>query len=205
MKDLKLELVYIPINEIVPYVNNTRKHSQNHIDQIKTSINEFGMCSPIGIHNGTIIYGHGRFEALKQLKYEEAPVVDLSHLTETQRKALTIADNKIGDNSEFDEDLLKLELLHLDDEEFDYSELGFDFVFDIEENDNEEFEPELATEERSLIRNMTFTVSDEQHEIIELCLKLAKKHELHDPAGLNENNNGNALYYICEEFKKNVG
>ena len=62
------------------------------------------MCTPIGIHNDTIVYGHGRWEALKQLDYKEIPTLDLSHLTEAQRKAFTIADNKIGDNSSWDED-----------------------------------------------------------------------------------------------------
>jgi len=203
-KDLKLELKYIPLSDITPYVNNTRKHPQDQIDQIKASIKEFGMCTPIGLHNGTIVYGHGRYEALKQLDYDEAPTIDLSHLSEAQRKALVIADNKIGDNSEFDEDLLKLELLELDELNFDYSKLGFDFEFDIEDMEDEEFLPDLPNGDREPIRNMTFTVSDEQHEKIEECLKLAKEFPLQDPAGVNENGNGNALYYICEMFKNTV-
>ena len=104
LKDLKLQIVYKPINSILGYINNTRVHSQEQIDQIKSSIIEFGMCTPIGIHNDTIVYGHGRHEALKQLGYDEIPTLDLSHLTEAQRKAFTIADNKIGDNSSFDEE-----------------------------------------------------------------------------------------------------
>ena len=133
LKDLKLQIVYKPINSILGYVNNTRVHPQEQIDQIKSSIIEFGMCTPIGIYNDTIVYGHGRHEALKQLGYDEVPTLDLSHLTEAQRKAFTIADNKIGDNSSFDEDLLKLELMYLDEIGFDYSNLGFDFEFDIKE------------------------------------------------------------------------
>ena len=146
LKDLKLQIVYKPINSILGYVNNTRVHPQEQIDQIKSSIIEFGMCTPIGIHNDTIVYGHGRHEALKQLGYNEIPTLDLSHLTEAQRKAFTIADNKIGDNSSFDEDLLKLELMSLDELEFDYSNLGFDFVFDTEEL-NDENEINLKDEE----------------------------------------------------------
>lgn len=203
-KDLKLQIVYKPINSILGYVNNTRVHSQEQIDQIKSSIIEFGMCTPIGIHNDTIVYGHGRHEALKQLGYDEVPTLDLSHLTEAQRKAFTIADNKIGDNSSFDEDLLKLELMSLDEMGFDYSNLGFDFEFDIEELNDEEFEPIIKTGDREPIRNMTFTVSDEQHELIEEVLKLAKEYPLQDPAGINENSNGNALYYICEVFKNGL-
>lgn len=139
LKDLKLEIVYKPIDSIVGYVNNTRVHPQSQIDQIKSSIVEFGMCTPIGIHNNTIVYGHGRWEALKQLGYEEIPTIDLSHLTDAQRKAFTIADNKIGDNSSWDEELLKIELQSLQEMDFDYSDLGFDFEFDIEEISDEEF------------------------------------------------------------------
>lgn len=147
LKDLKLQIVYKPINSIVGYVNNTRVHPQEQINQIKASIKEFGMCTPIGIHNDTIVYGHGRWEALKQLDYKEVPTLDLSHLTEAQRKAFTIADNKIGDNSSWDEDLLQLELMTLDELGFDYSNLGFDFDIDIEELDDEDFEPNLKEQQ----------------------------------------------------------
>ena len=139
LKDLKLQIVYKPINSILGYINNTRVHSQEQIDQIKSSIIEFGMCTPIGIHNDTIVYGHGRHEALKQLGYDEVPTLDLSHLTEAQRKAFTIADNKIGDNSSFDEELLKIELQSLQEMDFDLSLTGFsdeelnDFDLDIED------------------------------------------------------------------------
>lgn len=125
LKDLKLEIVYKPIESIIGYVNNTRVHPQSQIDQIKSSIVEFGMCTPIGIHNNTIVYGHGRHEALKQLGYEEVPTLDLSHLTDAQRKAFIIADNKIGDNSTFDEELLKIEIEALQDMDFNIDLLGF--------------------------------------------------------------------------------
>ena len=137
LKDLKLQIVYKPINSVLGYINNARVHPQEQIDQIKSSIIEFGMCTPIGIHNDTIVYGHGRHEALKQLGYDEIPILDLSHLTEAQRKAFTIADNKIGDNSSFDEELLKIELQSLQEMDFDYSDLGFDFEFDTEDISDE--------------------------------------------------------------------
>ena len=139
LKDLKLQIVYKPINSVLGYVNNARVHPQEQIDQIKSSIIEFGMCTPIGIHNDTIVYGHGRHEALKQLGYDEIPTLDLSHLTEAQRKAFTIADNKIGDNSSFDEELLKIELQSLQEMDFDLSLTGFsdeelkDFDLNIED------------------------------------------------------------------------
>jgi len=125
LKDLKLEIIYKSISSINGYANNTRVHSQEQIDQIKSSISEFGMCTPIGIHNETIVYGHGRWEALKQLNYEEIPTLDLSHLTDAQRKAFIIADNKIGDNSTWDEELLKVEIEGLQEMNFNIDLLGF--------------------------------------------------------------------------------
>ena len=169
LKDLKLQIVYKPINSILGYVNNTRVHSQEQIDQIKSSIIEFGMCTPIGIHNDTIVYGHGRHEALKQLGYDEIPTLDLSHLTEAQRKAFTIADNKIGDNSSFDEDLLKLELMYLDEIGFDYSNLGFDFEF--EDND---WETDITIPEKSN------DMQEEKFEIIIKCEDEDKKQLIED-------------------------
>jgi len=138
MEQLKLEIMYKDINSIVGYINNTRVHSQEQIEQIKASINEFGMCNPIGLHNDTIIFGHGRWEALKQLNYKEVPTIDLSHLSEVQKKALIIADNKIALNSDWDTDLLQLELQDLDDMGFDFNKLGLDF----DELDFEEFDEE---------------------------------------------------------------
>ena len=147
LKDLKLQIVYKPINSILGYVNNTRVHPQEQIDQIKSSIVEFGMCTPIGIHNDTIVYGHGRHEALKQLGYDEVPTLDLSHLTEAQRKAFTIADNKLALNAGWNEELLKIEIESLKELNFDLDLLGFDSLelddllgIEAEEENNEDEE-----------------------------------------------------------------
>lgn len=199
-----MEIVNKKINDLIPYVNNTRTHSDEQVSQICSSIREFGFTNPILLdEKDGIIAGHGRLMAAKKLNMEEVPTITLKGLTETQIKAYIIADNKLALNAGWDEDLLQLELISLDEMGFDYSKLGFDFDFNMEDVD-EDFEPDLPTGDREPIRNMTFTVSDEQHEIIEECLKLAKEFPLQDPAGINENSNGNALYYICEVFKNNV-
>ena len=125
----KLEIIYKKENEITPYTNNTRTHSPEQIAQIKASINEFGMCTPIGLHSGTIIYGHARFTALKELGYKEFPTVDLSHLTEAQKKAYIIADNQLALNAGWDMDLLKVEIEGLEEMDFDIDILGFDDDF----------------------------------------------------------------------------
>ena len=200
-----MEIKYKKVNELIPYVNNTRTHDDNQVQQIASSIKEFGFTNPILIdESGGIIAGHGRLMGAKLLKLEEVPTIELTGLIEAQKKAYIIADNKIALNAGWNEDLLRLELIALDDMGFNYSDLGLDFDFDIDELNDEEFEPNIKVGDREPIRNMTFTVSDEQHELIEEVLKLAKEYPLQDPAGINENGNGNALYYICEVFKNNV-
>ena len=175
LKDLKLQIVYKPIDSVLGYINNARVHPQEQIDQIKSSIIEFGMCTPIGIHNDTIVYGHGRHEALKQLGYDKIPTLDLSHLTEAQRKAFTIADNKIGDNSSFDEELLKIELQSLQEMDFDYSDLGFDFDFDIEEISEEEFEETFDSQIKEDGEKFEITVyCDNEMQQEEIYYKLTK-------------------------------
>lgn len=125
-KDLKLQISYLKENEITPYVNNTRTHSREQIEQVKASIAEFGMVNPIGLHEGVIVYGHARFQAMKELDYEEFPTVDLSHLTEAQKKAYVIADNKLALNAGWDEEILALEIKALEEMDFDLDLLGFD-------------------------------------------------------------------------------
>lgn len=155
MEKLKLEIKYLPINSIVGYVNNTRTHSQEQINQVKSSISEFGMVNPIGVHKNVILSGHCRWEALKQLDYKEVPTVDLSHLTEAQKKAYIIADNKLALNAGWDEELLKIELESLQELEFDLDILGFDDTeiddilnFGEEEKEIEEDEVPEADETR---------------------------------------------------------
>ena len=132
MEKLKLEIKYLPINSIVGYVNNTRTHSQEQINQVKSSISEFGMVNAIGVHKNVIVSGHCRWEALKQLDYKEVPTVDLSHLTEAQKKAYIIADNKLALNAGWNEELLKIELESLQELDFDLDILGFD-DFEVEQ------------------------------------------------------------------------
>jgi len=201
---IKLQIENKKIRDLIPYANNTRTHSDEQVQQIASSIKEFGFTNPILIdEQGGIIAGHGRLMGAKLLKMDEVPTICLEGLSEAQKKAYIIADNKIALNAGWDEDLLRLELIALDEMGFDYSDLGLDFDFN--ENDEvEEIEIDLPVGDREPIRNMTFTVSDEQHELIEKAIKDAKLYPLSDPAGINENSNGNALYYICEVFKNGL-
>jgi len=114
------------ISELIPYANNARTHNAEQITQIASSIKEFGFNNPILIDkNNGIIAGHGRLEAAKKLGLTKAPTIKLEHLTDSQRKAYILADNRIAVNSDWDIELLSLELKDLD-AEFDLTMLGFD-------------------------------------------------------------------------------
>jgi DNA modification methylase len=114
------------ISKLIPYANNARTHNAEQITQIASSIKEFGFNNPILIDkdNG-IIAGHGRLEAAKKLNLKEVPTISLEHLTDSQRKAYILADNRIAINSGWDIELLSLELKDLD-ADFDLEMLGFD-------------------------------------------------------------------------------
>jgi site-specific DNA-methyltransferase (adenine-specific) len=114
------------LSELIPYINNSRKHSDNQVTQIAASIKEFGWTNPILVDgdNG-IIAGHGRIMAAKKLNMTEVPVIELAHLSKEQRKALIIADNKLALNSDWDTNLLAIELKDLQDLGFDLNLTGF--------------------------------------------------------------------------------
>lgn len=116
----------VPIEKLIPYARNARKHSDQQVAQIAASIREFGFNAPVLIdqdHN--IIAGHGRVLAARKLELTEVPCVQISHLTENQRRAYVLADNQIALNSEWDETMLSLELSDLRTEDFDLNLTGF--------------------------------------------------------------------------------
>ena len=138
-----MEIVYKKVQDLIPYVNNSRTHSEEQVNQICASINEFGFTNPILIdEKDSIIAGHGRLMASKKLGMEEVPCIVLSGLTEAQKKAYIIADNKMALNAGWDEELLKLELENLKELDFDLELTGFDVdeLDDILGNNEEETE-----------------------------------------------------------------
>lgn len=115
------------INDLLPYVNNARKHSEDQINQIASSIKEFGFTLPILIDNENMIMaGHGRVLAAKKLGIKNVPCVVSSNLSKTQKKAYIIADNKLALNSSWDFDLLKIELETLNEDSYDFDKIFFD-------------------------------------------------------------------------------
>ena len=192
-----MEIVELELSKLKPYENNAKTHPKEQVQLIANSIKEFGFRTPVLIDEDfTIIQGHGRRLASIELGLKSIPCVIADNLSKEQVKMLRLADNKVAE-SEWELELLDIELLDLS-ENFNIGDFGFDF------GDDEDFQVDLPEGDREPIRNMTFTVSDEQHELIEQALKDAKLYPLQDPAGINENRNGNALYYICEVFKNGL-
>lgn len=138
------------INDLIPYIRNARTHSESQIAQIAASIKEFGFLSPILIaEDNTILAGHGRLAAARKLGLKQVPCVKESHLTETQRRAYIIADNKLSLNAGWDEDMLAIELSELQGADFDLDLLGFDEseLVSIFEDDKEVEDDDFDVEE----------------------------------------------------------
>jgi DNA modification methylase len=120
------KIEWLSVDKLIPYAKNARTHSDEQVAQIAGSIKEFGFNNPVLVDkDNSIIAGHGRLMAARKLGMDKVPVVQLGHMTEAQRKAYVLADNRIALNSGWDTSMLSLELLELKDN-IDLSLLGFD-------------------------------------------------------------------------------
>lgn len=121
-----MQIEYRPIEALIPYARNSRTHSDAQVAQIAASIREFGWTNPVLVDgdNG-IIAGHGRVLAARKLGFEQVPVIELAHLTESQKRAYVLADNKLAENAGWDDELLRIELEALQAAGFDLSLTGF--------------------------------------------------------------------------------
>jgi ParB-like chromosome segregation protein Spo0J len=130
-----LKISYRKPAELIPYVSNSRTHSEQQIQQVASSIKEFGFTNPILIDEKSgIIAGHGRLQAAYLLNLDKVPTITLEGLTDAQRKAYVIADNKLALNSGWDDELLKLELEVLSDLDFELDILGWDVLPDFKDD-----------------------------------------------------------------------
>jgi DNA modification methylase len=121
-----MEIELLALETLIPYARNSRTHSDEQVAQVAASIREFGFTNPVLIgKDNDIIAGHGRVLAARKLGLEKVPCIRLGHLTENQKRAYVIADNKLALNSGWDEELLKLELITLKEEDFNIDLLGF--------------------------------------------------------------------------------
>lgn len=135
MSELKVE--DIRISDVKPYPRNAKIHSKEQIDMIARSIEQFGFNNPILLSdNFEIIAGHGRFEAAKTLGMQEVPCIVLPHLNDEQRRAYILADNKLAELAEWDDAILDLELLNVENINMeDFGFVGFDEVAETDDKD----------------------------------------------------------------------
>jgi ParB-like chromosome segregation protein Spo0J len=139
-----MKIQEIEIEKLIPYARNSRTHSDDQVAQIAASIKEFGWTNPILVDGEAgIIAGHGRLAAARKLGLKKIPVIELSHLSPTQKKALIIADNKLALNAGWDNDMLALEFEELNIEGFDLDLLGFDENEINKLNENENYDDEI--------------------------------------------------------------
>lgn len=186
-----------PLDGLIPYARNSRTHSDEQVAQIAASIREFGFTNPVLVDGeGGIIAGHGRVMAARKLGMTEVPVIELAHLTDTQRRAYVIADNALALKSGWNDEMLRLELADLEAEGFDVTLTGFDAIEGVDELDEM---PALPEGDKDPFQQMTFTLHDEQAEQVMAAISAAKAMGpfIDSP---NENSNGNALARICETF-----
>ena len=154
---MKLKIEYVPKEQLKPYENNAKQHSNAQINQIIESIEKFGFNDPIAVwHDNIIIEGHGRLLAAMQMDYkEDIPIIRLDNLTDEQRKAYTLVHNKLTMNTGFDFDILQSELdglADIDGLDFDMSDFGFDVdsIFNDENGAVEDdYEPDVSEEPKA--------------------------------------------------------
>jgi len=121
-----MQIQEVAVDKLIPYAKNSRTHSPEQVGQIAASIKEFGFRNPILVDGVGIIAGHGRLMAAQKLGLDKVPTIDCSDMSESQKKAYIIADNKLALNAGWDNAMLTIELQDLEDEGFDLTLTGFD-------------------------------------------------------------------------------
>lgn len=189
----KLQIVYRPLSCIKPYERNPRKN-KDAVPAVRESIRQFGFKIPIVIDNkNTIICGHTRVLAAKELGMAEVPCVVADELSDAQIKAFRLADNKVGELASWDMDLLPLELADI---QMPMTDFGFEVISD--EDFSENFTLEAG--EKKPFQQISLTVHDEQAKLILAAIKYVYDHNAVTETFTNENHNGNGLYEVVREW-----
>ena len=180
---MRLKVEYIPIDTLKPYDKNAKIHTSEQVEQIKKSIQDFGMNDPIAVwgNDNLIVEGHGRLMACQVLGYKEVPIIRLDDLTDEQRRAYTLVHNQTTMNTGFDIDILSEELENID---LDMLEFGFDMsdysfsMDDIEEsqgyddkNDDRDYFEKTFTFPIEKKKQIICYLKKHQNEIVEKIIK----------------------------------
>lgn len=191
------EVQEVTLDQLIPYVNNAKIHSDDQVTKIASSIREFGFLSPVLIdRNFNIIAGHGRVMAAKKLNMETVPCVFIEGLSENQRKAYILADNRLAELASWDMNLVGLEIGELEYEGFDIDLVGFDNMDITGDDFGTDFS--LPDGDKPDVYQMTFTLRKQQKDLIEEALKTVKE-DIDETFG-NTNQNGNALYEVVRQW-----
>lgn len=187
----------VDIAKLIPYINNAKQHPESQVTKLASSIREFGFVNPVLIDKDfNIIAGHGRVMAAKVLNLKQIPCVYVEGLTEAQRKAYILADNKLGEFAEWDMNLVGLELGELSEMDFDIDLTGFE----LPNVDMDDFGTsfELADGGKPEICQMTFTLHEEQKKAIQQAIDSVG--DCVEETFGNTNRNGNALYEVIRQW-----
>ena len=158
-KTTTTDMRLVPIDRLVPYVNNARTHSADQIMKLRSSLREFGFINPVIIDRDCgVIAGHGRLMAAKEEGFTEVPCVLADHLTEAQKKAYILADNRYAQDAGWDEEMLRVEIEALQGMDFDVALTGFEdteianlFAKDEDEVQEDDFDEEAALEAEAFV------------------------------------------------------
>lgn len=205
-----MKIVNLKTEQLIPYINNPR-NNDDAVDKVASSIKEFGFKVPIVINkDNVVVTGHTRLKAAKKLGIEEVPCIIADDLTDAQIKAFRIADNKVSEYAEWNEELLKIELEELVDLEFDLINTGFEaddlevmlnLGFDYNEDDfGDEFT--LPEGDKKPIQQISFTFHDKQVDLITRAMDDIENRYDKDELETfgNENKKGNLLYMVVKEW-----
>lgn len=147
-----MEIIELSVDELTPYQFNAKKHPKKQIEQIKKSIEEFGFNDPVAVwgDKNIIVEGHGRVMAAKEMGIDRIPVIRLDNMTDDERKAYTLVHNKLTMNTDFDSDILELELQSFDD--IDMTEFGFEIADDGSDNEEVEEVDDVETQADGVVK-----------------------------------------------------
>lgn len=206
----KHEIVIRELSELSSYANNARTHSDDQIAQLVGSIQEYGFTNPLLIDSDNMILaGHGRYEAAQLAHLGSVPCIVLDYLSDAQKKAYVIADNKLALNAGWDDPVLLDELRGLTLDNFDVSLIGFtdSEIAGLAKSLESVVEldmPVLNEGDRNPLQQMTFTLHESQVETVKQAIAAAlDRGEL--SATDNPNRNGNAIAHVCETFMGMIG
>ena len=160
MGKMTSEMQLVPIGKLIPYVNNARTHSKEQITKLRSSLREFGFVNPVIIDREfNVIAGHGRILAAKEENIEQVPCVFVDHLTEAQKKAYILADNRFALDAGWDEEMLRVEMEALQGMDFDVSLTGFDeaeiadlLSLDDDEAQEDDFDEDAALQAEPFVK-----------------------------------------------------